>query len=84
VTSVSPWKEALALVEPRIIKPEDAAALVESVRGRRKFDNCSVVGNDSSMRDSALGRGVIEICEQALDEPSTRICVSVHTDGLKV
>ena len=55
IAAPPPTKEALALAEPRIISPEEVAKLANSLRDRRRFVNCSVVGNDSSMRDAALG-----------------------------
>ena len=51
-----PTREVLSLAEPRIMDPKEVEKLVTAVRNRRRpFANCSVVGNDSSMRDAALG-----------------------------
>lgn len=55
IAAPPPTKEAMALAEPRIISPEEVDKLANSLRNRRRFVNCSVVGNDSSMRDAALG-----------------------------
>ena len=55
IAAPPPTKEALALAEPRIISAEETAKLANSLRNRRRFANCSVVGNDSSMRDASLG-----------------------------
>lgn len=55
IAAPPPTKEALALAEPRIMSPEVLAQLAVSLRNRRRFANCSVVGNDSSMRNAALG-----------------------------
>ena len=57
-TARAPEKSAqeLSIAKPRELPKHEVYALLESIAYKRKHENCSVVGNDSSMRDSELGR----------------------------
>ena len=57
-TARAPEKSAqeLSIAKPRELPKHEVYALLESIAYKRKHENCSVVGNDSSMRDSELGK----------------------------
>ena len=57
VTATTPEKtvQELSIAQPRVLPKHEIYALLESIAYNRKYKNCSVVGNDSSMRDSELG-----------------------------
>ena len=48
--------EELSVAEPRVLPKNEIEELLQSISYKRKHQNCSVVGNDSSMRESKLGK----------------------------
>ena len=48
--------EEASIAEPRVLPKQEVNALLDNIAYTRKYKNCSVVGNDSSMRNSELGK----------------------------
>ena len=50
--------QELSIAKPRVMPKQEVHALLDNIAYKRKYQNCSVVGNDSSMRKSELGEMV--------------------------